>query len=300
VHENLACCHVAGYETAKKEATLVSESTGNNPAAVETGRTAAMAKLEFDDEGSRLVEAINTVPDTIERRRAIMRTLNLKTSERVLDVGSGPGHQALEMSPMVGPSGRVDGVDVSESMIRIARARCEGVSNVEFHASDALHLPFPDATFDAVMSSMVFEYLPDVPRALQEVHRVLKPGGRVAIHGCALGATLWRSSDPARMARMLAVWDSHLEDKALPQTLNTKLREAGFRQGDPAVYVMFNPMLNENTYSHWLIEFVRAYNASQGVAEEEIDAWTEDLRRLGAEGDYFYSSNEYIMMGWKP
>jgi hypothetical protein len=49
-----------------------------------------------------------------------------------------------------------------------------------------------------------------------------------------------------------------------------------------------------------LIEFVRAYNASQGVAEEEIDAWTDDLRRLGATGDYFYSSNEYIMVGWKP
>ena len=87
-----------------------------------------MAKLEFDDEGSRMVEAINTVPDTIERRRTIMRTLNLKTGERVLDVGSGPGHQVLEMSPMVGPSGRIDGVDISESMLRIARARCEGAT----------------------------------------------------------------------------------------------------------------------------------------------------------------------------
>ena len=101
------------------------------------------------------------------------------------------------------------------------------------------------------------------------------------------------------MARMLAVWDNHLEDKALPQTLNTKLREAGFRQRDHAVYVMFNPVLNENTYSHWLIEFVRAYNVSQGIAEAEIDAWRDDLRRLGAAGDYFYGSYEYIMVGWK-
>src|SRR5215472_8342476 len=287
-------------EEVEKERPWYRKSTGNNRVAVEPGRNADMAKLEFNDEGSRMVEAINTVPDTIERRRAIMRTLNLKTGERVLDVGSGPGHQVLEMSPMVGPSGRVDGVDTSESMLRIARTRCEGISNVEFHEGNALHLPFPNATFDAVMSSMVFEYLPDVPGALGEVHRVLKPGGRVAIHGCAWGATLWRSGDPARMARMLTVWDNHLEDKALPQTLNTRLREAGFRQGDHAVYVMFNPVLNENTYSHWLIEFVRAYNACQGVAEEEIDAWTDDLRRLGAAGDYFYSSNEYIMVGWKP
>ena len=258
-----------------------------------------MAKLEFDDEGSRLVEAINTVPDTIGRRQAIMRALNLKTGERVLDVGSGPGHQAMEMSPMVGPSGKVDGVDVSDSMLKIARARCEDISNVEFHEGDAVNLPFNDDTFDAVMSIMVFEYLPDVPGALNEVFRVLKSGGRVAIHGCDWGATLWRSSDPERMARMLKVWDNHLEDRQLSQTLNTKLRAAGFEQGDHSVYVMFNPVLNENTASHILIEFFKGYNASQGVPQEEIDAGADDLYKLGASGDYFYSSNEYIMMGIK-
>ncbi len=259
-----------------------------------------MAKLEFDDEGSRLVEAINTVPDTIRRRQAIMRALNLKTGERVLDIGSGPGHQAMEMSPMVGLSGKVDGVDMSDSMLKIARARCEDVSNVEFHEADAVNLPFDDGTFDAVMSSMVFEYLPDVPGALREVFRVLKSRGRVAIHGCDWGATLWRSSDPERMARMLKVWDNHLVDRQLPQTLNTKLREAGFEQGDHSVYVMFNPTLNENTCSHILIEFFKSYNASQGVPQEELDAWADDLYKLGGSGDYFYSSNEYIMMGIKP
>ena len=259
-----------------------------------------MAKLEFDDEGSRLVEAINTVPDTIGRRQAILRALNLKTGERVLDIGSGPGHQAVEMSPMVGLSGKVDGIDVSDSMLQIARARCKDISNVEFHEGDAVNLSFEDGTFDAVISSMVFEYLPDVPGALKEVFRVLKSGGRVAIHGCDWGAILWRSSDPERMARMLKVWDNHLVDRHLPQTLNTKLREAGFKQGDHSVYVMFNPALNENTASHVLIEFVKAYNASQGVSQEELDAWANDLYQLGTSGDYFYSSNEYIMMGIKP
>ncbi len=258
-----------------------------------------MAKLEFDDEGSRLVEAINTVPDTRGRRQAIMRALNLKTGERVLDVGSGPGHQALEMSPMVGSSGKVDGVDVSESMMKIARARCEDFPNVEFHEADAVDLPFEDGTFDAVMSSMVFEYLPDVPSALTEIHRVLKPGGRVAIHGCDWGATLWRSSDPERMQRILKVWENHLEDRKLPQTLNTKLREAGFRQGDHDVYVMFNPVFNENIYSSILIVFVKGYLVSQGVSQEEMDAWADDLQKLGASGDYFFSANEYIMVGIK-
>ena len=259
-----------------------------------------MAKLEFDDEGARLVETINTVPDTIGRRQAIMRCLNLKTGERVLDIGSGPGHQAMEMAPMVGSSGKVDGVDVSESMLKIARTRCEGVPNVEFQQADAFDLPFEDGTFDAVMSSMVFEYLPNAADALTEAFRVLKSGGRVAIHGCDWNATLWRSSDPERMKRMLQVWDNHLEDRQLPQTLNSKLRDAGFSQGNHSVYVMFNPVLNENTYSHTLIEFFKSYNASQGVSQDDLEAWADDLYSLGDSGDYFFSSNEYIMIGVKP
>src|SRR5262245_50880904 len=100
-----------------------------NPVALRE-EDAVMAKLEYGDEASRLVDEINNVPDTIGRRQAILRALNLKTGERVLDIGSGPGHQALEMSPMVGPLGKVDGMDISESMLQIARTRCDGVSNI--------------------------------------------------------------------------------------------------------------------------------------------------------------------------
>ena len=62
---------------------------------------------------------------------------------------------------------------------------------------------------------------------------------------------------------------------------------------------MFNPVFNENIYSSILIVFVKGYLVSQGVSQEEMDAWADDLQKLGASGDYFFSANEYIMVSIK-
>ena len=141
-----------------------------------------MDKFEFDDEGSRLVEEFNASSGALARRARILNALSLNPGDRVLDVGAGPGHQAFEMSSIVGASGRIDGVDPAESAIEIARRRCSDLRNVRFHLGQASELPFDEATFDAVMSSQVFEYLDDIASGLAEKHRVLKSGGRVLVH----------------------------------------------------------------------------------------------------------------------
>ena len=141
-----------------------------------------MAKLEFGDEGSRLVEEFNASAGAKARRARILDALGLTTGCRVLDVGSGPGHQAFEMSSVVGSSGRVDGIDPADSAIAIARRRCSDLTNVNFQPGEATKIPFGDSIFDAAMSSQVFEYLEDVPAALAEMFRILKSGGRVLIH----------------------------------------------------------------------------------------------------------------------
>lgn len=121
------------------------------------------AQLQFDDEGSRLVEAINATPGIVARRRELVRALDLKAGHRVLDVGSGPGHLLLDLASAVGPSGEVHGVDISGSMLEISRRRCATHGNIILHEADVLKsLPLPANHFDAVVSSQVFEYISDV------------------------------------------------------------------------------------------------------------------------------------------
>ena len=77
--------------------------------------------LRFDDESSRRVEAAYLTPDVVAQRRGVREWLALRPGERVLDVGVGPGFLAAEMADEVGPDGTVAGIDVSESMLALAR-----------------------------------------------------------------------------------------------------------------------------------------------------------------------------------
>ena len=106
--------------------------------------------------------------------------------------------------------------------------KVEGHDNVEFQQADATSLPLEDASFDRALSVQVMEYVQDIPGALAELHRVLKPGGRVLIWDVDWATTSWHSEDPARMRRMLEAWDKHLIHPSLPSTLAAQLRAAGF------------------------------------------------------------------------
>ncbi len=107
----------------------------------------------------------------------------LEPGERVLDVGSGAGTDSLVAAQMVGPDGRVTGIDMTPEMLAKARAAAAemGAPNVEFVEGEAEQLPFADASFDVVISNGVIDLVPDKDAVFSELFRVLAPGGRIQI-----------------------------------------------------------------------------------------------------------------------
>jgi arsenite methyltransferase len=101
--------------------------------------------------------------------------------QAVLDIGSGGGLDCLVAAWMVGPVGKIVGIDLSPEMVAKAREYLQTttLSNVRFLEFSGGVLPFPDTTFDVVISNGVFNLIPDKLMALQEVARVLKSGGRL-------------------------------------------------------------------------------------------------------------------------
>jgi arsenite methyltransferase len=135
--------------------------------------------LRFDDEGSRRLEAAYLTPDVVAQRRSVRGWLELRPGERVLDVGVGPGFLAAEMAGEVGADGIVAGIDVSESMLALAKGRDAAV---ELRVGSVGSITYPDATFDAAVSTQVMEYVADVPvqRRADRHHRRLRRGARRA------------------------------------------------------------------------------------------------------------------------
>lgn len=107
----------------------------------------------------------------------------LRTTHTVLDLGSGTGYPALLAAQIVGPSGRVTGIDVAGDMLAVAERKAKrlGLTNVTFRVGDVTNLPFEAASFDAIISRFCLMFLPDIPRAAAEIARVLKAGRWFAV-----------------------------------------------------------------------------------------------------------------------
>jgi SAM-dependent methyltransferase len=254
--------------------------------------------MPFDEATSRRVEATYSTPDVAGQRRTILAALGLKPGEDVLDIGSGPGYLACEMGSGVGPGGSVTGVDPSENMLSIARARPRpaGSALVEFRAGEATALPCAGNSFDVVTSTQVYEYVEDVPAALAEARRVLRPGGRLLVLDTDWDSIVWQSGDAGRMRRVLRAWDGHLADPHLPRRLAGLLGEAGFSVTQVAAIPLLNVGYDPDTYSAGLIEFVAAFVPRRtDITAAEVTAWASDLTGLGPA--YFFSLNRYLFLG---
>jgi ubiquinone/menaquinone biosynthesis C-methylase UbiE len=256
-----------------------------------------MSELRFDDEATKRLLAVYVTPDVAAQRHAFLQALEPQPGERVLDVGCGPGLLASGIAVAVGSSGAVHGIDLSESLLAAARAQCANQPWVELRHGDAMRLPYADATFDAAISTQVLEYVSDVDRALAELRRVLRPGGRAVLVDTDWDSIVWHSRDAARMNRVLAAWEKHAADVRLPRTLAPRMRRAGFEVRSQQVLPLFNPAWDPDTYSGQMIPLIAAFLVRHGgIERDEVTRWVEDLKAAGESGDYFFSLNRYVFV----
>ena len=132
-------------------------------------------------------EELARVPETaVESFSGVANPFSLGAltpGEHVLDLGSGAGTDSLVAAQMVGTDGRVVGIDMTPEMLTRARAAAAeaAIAHVEFVYGEVEELPFPDETFDVVISNGVIDLIPDKDAVFSGIFRVLRPGGRIQL-----------------------------------------------------------------------------------------------------------------------
>lgn len=177
--------------------------------------------------------------------------------ETVLDLGSGAGLDVFLAANKVGPNGKAIGVDMSEEMIKRAKkgAIDGGFDNVEFKVGEIEDLPVEDSSVDAVISNCVINLSPDKLKVFEEIHRVLKPGGRAMISDLVSEVEL-----PEDLRQDAEAWSECLGGVLKKEEYLDTMRSAGFDELEIIDQSKFaDPQIDERLEGEITSLKVRAY-----------------------------------------
>jgi SAM-dependent methyltransferase len=196
---------------------------------------------------------------------------NVEPGEIVLDLGSGAGFDALLAARVVGPTGRVVGIDMTPEMIARAEANAEkaGVENVEFRRGYIEALPVDDATVDVVISNCVINLSPEKARVFAEAHRVLRPGGRLAISDLVLKAPL-----PTELFRSVEAYIGCVAGAMQRDDYLAAIKRAGFGRVEVVAEGSFGGVVDLQSPE------IRAAIAADGLTPQDAERILEDVVSL--------------------
>jgi SAM-dependent methyltransferase len=251
-----------------------------------------------------LVEYLgNAARHVAAMRNADYARLQLEPGQAVLDVGCGNGDVCIELASRLGPAGRVCGVDVSEAMVVAARAAAERAGRrVDLQVASAYSLPFDDASFDAVRAERVFQHLDDPARALAEMVRVTRPGGRVLVvdpdhsqHSISVETDLQCRVHEATRSALLRMIVNPRSGTRLPGL---------FRQAGLADIEHFGVVLAMTFPDYAQVSFLQDQLASAiaagDISAEESREFLAGMEAQHEQGRFFSGLVGYSVIGVKP
>lgn len=257
--------------------------------------------LEFDAETARLLDSVYQGADVTRRRQGSFDALSPAPGETIVDIGCGNGLLTVELARAVGSNGRILGIDPSNDMRRSALDRCRDHDWVEVMEGSADSLPISSNSIDKAVSVQVFEYLKDIPAAVAEARRILKPGGRLVVGDIHFDSLVWHSDDPARMARMVDAWDQHFVERRVPALLPPVLTEAGFAVEQVSPVTICDTQLKPDGLANMMIILMKGFAETKGLLPaEDAQAWAQEQRSLAESGRFFFSLTHFVVSAQKP
>jgi ubiquinone/menaquinone biosynthesis C-methylase UbiE len=241
--------------------------------------------------------------DQAAARAAYLDLLGVGPGSRVLEVGCGGGAVTRDVARRVAPNGLVVGLDPSPAFLRFARELVErdGLEGfVDLREGDGRALPFGQAEFDVVLAVTALAHVPDGERAIPEMARVARPGGRVGIFDLDGDSAIISHPDRALTRRIVAASsDDRLVNGWLGRELPGRLSDAGLR--DVQIRA-FTPLERDPDGFYARVAELRARGAVEvgAISAEEEERWLEALRAVREAGRFVGGQTHLFAWGAKP
>ncbi|MCP4472040.1 MAG: methyltransferase domain-containing protein [Gammaproteobacteria bacterium] len=255
---------------------------------------------KYDRKTAASIDRSYQAPEIVNQRLRTLAALALTPGESVLDAGCGTGLLLEQEAAAVGAGGRAEGIDSSPDMLARAHTRCDDLPQVNLQQGSVETLPFDDASFDALSCTQTLLYVPKLDAALQEYHRVLKPGGRIAIIETDWGGAILNSHDLALTQTVFGAWDDALANPNLPRRMAPLLRQAGFGALRVEAIPILNPGYTENSFSAGMLQnFARIAVRQNMISQEQSEAWLAGIEALTERDEYFFCVNRFLFTAIK-
>jgi ubiquinone/menaquinone biosynthesis C-methylase UbiE len=246
---------------------------------------------------ARFLDAGNDLPAIRASKSIMLDQMRLSEGAAVLDAGCGTGADALELARIVGPTGRVVGIDVSETMINGARRRAAGADDSpEFEVGDAQSLRFDDDAFDATRTERMLMHVPDAVTAFAELVRVTRSGGRVVVFDFDWDTAIVDSAHRPTTRRIMRSFADGIRNGWIGRQLPRLFREHGLIDVTVTPHTVLFPY--EFAELLWGGHLTRAQEAGT-VTPAEVAQWWAGLNRAHEQQCFFAGLTAFIVAGTK-
>jgi SAM-dependent methyltransferase len=248
----------------------------------------------------RFLDTEGAKPAMRDAKHRSFEALEISAGARILEVGCGPGDDARALARLVGPQGHIEAIDIEPMMVAEAAARAADERlPVVFRVADVYELDYADATFDGSRAERTFLHLAEPERALAQMARVVKPGGRVVVLDRDIETRTIDVPDRALTRRILNFWCDSFLGGWIGRQLPRLFREAGLSD------VTVEPVtVIDRDFAAFDAQYNPARIVERAVAAGVIDAeegtrWLSGLRRTAHAGSYFSSMTNFVVSGRK-
>jgi ubiquinone/menaquinone biosynthesis C-methylase UbiE len=246
----------------------------------------------------KFLDARKSISEDAVIKRQIIDWLQPLEGKRVLDVGCGTGDDSREIALLVGPKGRVVGMDYSAAMVAEARKRATVADlSLEFREGDAMKLDFPHDSFDCARVERVLMHLSDARKGLEEMIRVVRGGGRIVASELDQETIFFDSPHVELMRRLLTSLADATPSPRVGRSLGRLMRQSGLQNVKSQATVINVP------FSMHRIGLRRHVDrcVQQGViSSQDAERWWQQLEDANAAAEFHSGAIVFTVAGDKP